>query len=121
MGTFIAQKETSPLARCARNSLPHKSHRFCSPMRKHRKPYNWNHHCAKKETSPLARCARNSLPHKKPPLFVPQCENIGNHIIGTIIAQKRNFPSCSLRSQFTASQKATAFCSPMQKHRKPYN
>ena len=28
------QKETSPLAHSVRNSLPHKSHRFCSPMRK---------------------------------------------------------------------------------------
>ena len=28
------QKETSPLAHFVRNSLPHKSHRFCSPMRK---------------------------------------------------------------------------------------
>ena len=27
------QKETSPLAHSVRNSLPHKSHRFCSPMR----------------------------------------------------------------------------------------
>ena len=26
------QKETSPLAHSIRNSLPHKSHHFCSPM-----------------------------------------------------------------------------------------
>ena len=32
------QKETSPLAHSVRNSLPHKSHRFCSPMRK-----KWSH------------------------------------------------------------------------------
>ena len=29
----ISQKETSPLAHFVRNSLPHKSFRFCSPMR----------------------------------------------------------------------------------------
>ena len=34
-------------------------------------------------------------------------------------SQKRNFPSCSLCSQFTASQKASAFCSPMQNKWKP--
>ena len=28
-----SQKETSPLDCCAINSLPHKSFRFCSPMR----------------------------------------------------------------------------------------
>ena len=37
VGTIISQKETSPLAHYVRNSLPHKSHRFCSPMRK-----NWS-------------------------------------------------------------------------------
>ena len=30
--TSISQKETSPLAHFVRNSLPHKSFRFCSPM-----------------------------------------------------------------------------------------
>ena len=30
--TIISQKETSPLAHFVRNSLPHKSFRFCSPM-----------------------------------------------------------------------------------------
>ena len=64
MGTIKSQKETSPLAHFARNSLPHKSFRFCSPM-----PNRW-----------------------KP--------RSGNHMVA-----KRNFPSCSLRSQFTASQK----------------
>ena len=33
-----SQKETSPLAHFVRNSLPHKSFRFCSPMRITRKP-----------------------------------------------------------------------------------
>ena len=32
MGTIKSQKETSPLAHFVRNSLPHKSFRFCSPM-----------------------------------------------------------------------------------------
>ena len=32
--TVMSQKETSPLAHSVRNSLPHKSLRFCSPMRK---------------------------------------------------------------------------------------
>ena len=32
MKTIISQKETSPLAHFVRNSLPHKSFRFCSPM-----------------------------------------------------------------------------------------
>ena len=32
METIISQKETSPLAHFVRNSLPHKSFRFCSPM-----------------------------------------------------------------------------------------
>ena len=32
IGTIKSQKETSPLAHFVRNSLPHKSHRFCSPM-----------------------------------------------------------------------------------------
>ena len=38
MGAIMSQKEASPLSRFARNSLPHKSHRFCSPMRK-----KWSH------------------------------------------------------------------------------
>ena len=59
-----SQKETSPLAHFVRNSLPHKSFRFCSPMQNKWKPENGNHHIA-----------------------------------------KRNFPSCSFHSQFTASQK----------------
>ena len=63
MKTIISQKETSPLAHFVRNSLPHKSFRFCSPMLLW-KPRSGNHHIA-----------------------------------------KRNFPSCSLCSQFTASQK----------------
>ena len=33
METIISQKETSPLAHLVRNSLPHKSFHFCSPMR----------------------------------------------------------------------------------------
>ena len=32
-------------------------------------------------------------------------EGDGNQSMGTIKYAKRNFPSCSLRSQFTASQK----------------
>ena len=63
-----SQKETSPLAHFVRNSLPHKSFRFCSPMQN-----IWN-----QQLEPAN----------------------GNHQIA-----KRNFPSCSLRSQFTASQK----------------
>ena len=31
--TIRSQKETSPFAHFVRNSLPHKSLRFCSPMR----------------------------------------------------------------------------------------
>ena len=62
--TIRAQKETSPLAHSVRNSLPHKSFRFCSPMLNRWKPRS------------------------------------GNHMVA-----KRNFPSCSLCSQFTASQK----------------
>ena len=69
MGTIISQKETSPLAHSVRNSLPHKSHRFCSPMRK-----KWSQY---KETifwetifpPPLAHFIRNSLPR-----CAPQCE-----------------------------------------------
>ena len=67
-GTIKSQKETSPLAHFVRNSLPHKSFRFCSPMLN-----IWN-----QQLEPAN----------------------GNHQIA-----KRNFPSCSLRSQFTASQK----------------
>ena len=41
--------------------------------------------------------------------FVPQCEIMEpskwSHQNGAIKYAKRNFPSCSLRSQFTASQK----------------
>ena len=63
MGTIISQKETSPLAHFVCNSLPHKSHRFCSPMRNNgaikMEPSN-----TQKETSPLAHSVRNSLPHK---------------------------------------------------------
>ena len=36
------QKETSPLAHSVCNSLPHKSHRFCSPMRNNG-ARNWSH------------------------------------------------------------------------------
>ena len=72
------QKETSPLAHYVRNSLPHKSHRFCSPMRK-----KWSH------------------------------QN------GAIKYAKRNFPSCSLRSQFTASQKPPLLF-PNAKKMEPY-
>ena len=38
METIISQKETSPLAHFVRNSLPHKSLRFCSPMQNIWKP-----------------------------------------------------------------------------------
>ena len=38
LATIISQKETSPLAHFVRNSLPHKSFRFCSPMQK-----TWGH------------------------------------------------------------------------------
>ena len=37
-----SQKETSPLAHFVRNSLPHKSFRFCSPMQKHMESANGN-------------------------------------------------------------------------------
>ena len=77
MKTSISQKETSPLAHFVRNSLPHKSFRFCSPMRN-----IWN-----QQLEPA-----NGNQQMKPAN--------GNHQIA-----KRNFPSCSLRSQFTASQK----------------
>ena len=43
-------------------------------------------------------------------------EGGGYQQMGTIKYAKRNFPSCSLRSQFTASQKRR-FCSPIRKHR----
>ena len=39
-GTIKSQKETSPLAHFVRNSLPHKSFCFCSPMRNRWKPYH---------------------------------------------------------------------------------
>ena len=77
MGTIKSQKETSPLAHFVRNSLPHKSFRFCSPMRN-----IWN-----QQLEPA-----NGNQQMKPAN--------GNHQIA-----KRNFPSCSLCSQFTASQK----------------
>ena len=44
MGTIKSQKETSPLAHFVRNSLPHKSFRFCSPMQKHMEPATGNHY-----------------------------------------------------------------------------
>ena len=168
MGTIISQKETSPLAHFVCNSLPHKSFRFCSPMRNiwnqqlepANETSNWKPSNRKKKLPFLIAKAINSLPHKsfrfcspmqniwsqqlepanetskwepsyrkkKLPLlltsfaihcltkasaFVPQCKTYGvsnwnqqmkpangNHHIA-----KRNFPSCSLRSQFTASQK----------------
>ena len=37
-----SKKETSPLAHFVRNSLPHKSFRFCSPMQKHMESANGN-------------------------------------------------------------------------------
>ena len=40
--TIKSQKETSPLAHFVRNSLPHKSFRFCSPMQKHMESANGN-------------------------------------------------------------------------------
>ena len=36
--TIKSQKETSPLAHFVRNSLPHKSFHFCSPMQNKWKP-----------------------------------------------------------------------------------
>ena len=92
------QKGTSPLAHYVRNSLPHKSHRFCSPMRNNGasnwKPANGNHFsspsCSLRSQftaslrSPMQRTYRAS---KWEPLN-------GNHF---------SSPSCSLRSQFTAS------------------
>ena len=44
MGTIKSQKETSPLAHFVRNSRPHKSFRFCSPMQKHMEPATGNHY-----------------------------------------------------------------------------
>ena len=68
---------------------------------------------SQKETSPLAHFVCNSLPHKSFRFCSPMQKHMesatgtskwepanGNHQIA-----KRNFPSCSLRSQFTASQK----------------
>ena len=43
MGTTRSQKETSPLAHFIRNSLPHKSFRFCSPMLEIWKSLSENH------------------------------------------------------------------------------
>ena len=76
-GTIKSHKETSPLAHFARNSLPHKSFRFCSPMLNKWKPRS------------------------------------GNHMVA-----KGNFPSCSPRSQFTASQKLPLLF-PNAKHMEP--
>ena len=59
------QKETSPLAHYVRNSLPHKSHRFCSPMRK-----NWSQQLGTIFPPPLAHFIRNSLPR-----CAPQCSS----------------------------------------------
>ena len=57
-----------------------------------------------KETSPLAHFVHNSLPHKSfrfcSPMLNRWKPRSGNHRVA-----KRNFPSCSLCSQFTASQK----------------
>ena len=64
------QKETSPLAHYVRNSLPHKSHRFCSPMRK-----NWSQQLKTSKWEPffpppLAHFIHNSLPR-----CAPQCSS----------------------------------------------
>ena len=45
MKTIISQKETSPLAHFVRNSLRHKSFRFCSPMQNRWKPGHETTHC----------------------------------------------------------------------------
>ena len=112
MGTVKSQKETSPLAHFVRNSLPHKSFCFCSPMRKHRNQQmgtnKWEPSNRKKKLPLLLTLfAIHCL--TKASAFVPQCKNNGTSkwepTNGNRQIAKRNFPSCSLRSQFTASQK----------------
>ena len=78
-GTIKSQKETSPLAHFVRNSLPHKSFRFCSPMRN-----IWNQQLEpsnRKKKLPLLLTSFAIHCLTKASAFVPQCETDGNHTI----------------------------------------
>ena len=117
--TIRSQKETSPLAHFVRNSLPHKSFRFCSPM------LEWNQGMkpntetirSQKETSPLAHFVRNSLPHKSfrfcSPMLLwkPRSEN---QDLETIISQKETSPLAHFVRN-SLPHKSFRFCSPMLK------
>ena len=83
MGTIFPP----PLAHFICNSLPR-----CGPQCKW-EPLNENHKMGTIFPHPLAHFIRNSLPH-----CAPQCKSSGNHWVNHISS-----PSCSLRSQFTAS------------------
>ena len=139
MGTIKSQKETSPLAHFVRNSLPHKSFRFCSPMRN-----IWNQQLEPaNETSKWEPANRKrKLPllltlfaiHclTKASAFVPQCKNIwsqqletskwepvtGNQQMGTIKSQKETSPLAHFVRN-SLPHKSFRFCSPMQKHMEP--
>ena len=92
MGTIKSQKETSPLAHFVRNSLPHKSFRFCSPMQKHMEPATGNQQMGTIKWEPVTgnQQMKPSNRKKKLPLlftlfaihcltkastFVPQCSS----------------------------------------------
>ena len=71
------QKETSPLAHSVRNSLPHKSHRFCSPMRK-----RWSHQLK----------SRNGIPiYGAKPIYAP--ENLDSFASLTLYARCARYPN----------------------------
>ena len=66
-------------------------------------PSKWSRHIRKKKL-PLLLTTFAIHCLTKAAAFVPQCKTMGPEI-GAVIYAKRNFPSCSLCSQFTASQK----------------
>ena len=107
-----SQKETSPLAHSVRNSLPHKSHRFCSPMRK-MEPSNWSHQIRKKKL-PLLLTSFAIHCLTKATAFVPQCENNGAIKMEPSNKQKETSPLAhSVRNSLP--HKSHCFCSPMRK------
>ena len=73
------------------------------PNAKIMEPSKWSHQIRKKKF-PLLLTPFAIHCLTKATAFVPQCEK-WSHQNGAIKYAKRNFPSCSLRSQFTASQK----------------
>ena len=78
MEPSYTQKETSLLAHYVRNSLPHKSSRFCSPMRNNG-ARNWCRHIRKKKL-PLLLTTFAIHCLTKAAAFVPQCETMGPEI-----------------------------------------